>query len=166
MFLNKSNALKLIASLLLISSAVLINFFPSSHLSSEHLATPVRAAVKPSMPTGQPDAKHLKLNAIIRQADADLAVVIHQALDSSQLSADEINYEQAEVTSLGLHKSAASFSVTSRYQTVRTFLTSILSNHPNTALDTLQCTRPDIAEPEVECAIRLVAWRAPARSGT
>ena len=88
---------------------------------------------------------------------SDIAGLLHLNADNAGITLEEISYESRPEHDLPIELRNASFTLTNNYTTIRHYLDNVIHAQPNLTLDALDCTRNDIASPEVNCEITVSA---------
>lgn len=89
-----------------------------------------------------------------------LLSILEQGASAANIKLDEISFAIDESPNQPFVKYRASFTVLSRYPTIRKFISEILAGSEGVVLDTVACRREDINTADVRCDISAyVAYR-------
>ncbi|MET3124361.1 hypothetical protein AAKU67_003976 [Oxalobacteraceae bacterium GrIS 2.11] len=117
----------------------------------------LQSQTAPILPAPLPLKQSDLLIRSLPSTNTDIAELIHRQANVVGITIEEIGYESRLEHDLPIELRSASFNLLNSYTTIRQYLDSVVHAQSNLTLDALDCTRDDIASPEVTCAITITA---------
>ena len=90
--------------------------------------------------------------------DSGLPELLHAQAEAVGVALDEVSYQREEEQALPVWRLYATFTLQDSYAQIRRYVDQVLRASRNVALQSIDCTRDDIASEDVSCAIKLVAY--------
>jgi hypothetical protein len=97
--------------------------------------------------------------------NTQLVDVLNRVAEESKLSLDEVSFVLDENANQPYLRYRATLTVSSTYPTIRRFLDQVRTSQPDISLDSITCTRDDIATVELTCDLVLSAFYRKADHG-
>jgi hypothetical protein len=97
--------------------------------------------------------------------NTQLVDVLNRVAEESKLSLDEVSFVLDENANQPYLRYRATLTVSSSYPTIRRFLDQVRTSQPDISLDSITCTRDDIATVELTCDLVLSAFYRKADHG-
>ncbi|MET3109166.1 hypothetical protein AAKU67_004093 [Oxalobacteraceae bacterium GrIS 2.11] len=151
--LHRTAVISIVTSVVLLSIviSVWVNHYRITRSSQ------LQSKTTPASPTPLPAKQSDLLIQSLPRINTDIAELLHREAGNAGLSIEEISYESRLEHDLPIELRSASFNLTNSYTTIRHYLDSVIHAQSNLTLDALDCTRDDIASPEVTCGITITA---------
>jgi hypothetical protein len=90
--------------------------------------------------------------------NTQLAGTLNEIAEANKMSLDEISFSLDENQTLPYARYHATLNLSSNYATMRKFLDQVRAKQPEMSLDSISCSRDDIATVELSCDIALSAF--------
>jgi len=139
------------SSILMIAVTVLLALSIAFQMASE---TRLQSAQSEGKPTAMLKDEVAQVKVDLKAfRSSHLLAIIEQGASTANIKIDEISFAVDDSPNQPYVRYRASFTVLSRYPTIRKFISEILAGSEGVVLDTVACRREDVTAADVRCDI-------------
>ncbi len=145
-------------SMLMVGATVLLALAVAFQIASKNRLQTARSETRGislrAKPTDMPKDGVVQLKKDLKAfRSSHLLAIIEQGASISNIKIDEISFAVDDSPNQPYVRYRASFTILSRYPTIRKFISEILAGSEGVVLDTVACRREDVTAADVRCEI-------------